>query len=128
VPATSAAQAVAAPSASAPAPAVRLEISNGNGVRGMAADWAQRLRDVQWKSVRLTNAKPFTVPVTRIEVRDDPAALAVARALAERLGLPAPRQAAAGAADLRIVLGWDQRGQPVEGAAQGSAQGARGAP
>jgi tetratricopeptide (TPR) repeat protein len=130
-PAASGSETVAAPVVPvvpAQAPAVRLEISNGNGVRGMAADWARRLRDVQWKSVRLTNAKPFTVSATRIEVRDDPAALAVARTLAERLGLPAPRQASAGTADLRIVLGWDQRGQAAEGTAKGPAQGARRAP
>ncbi|TWI46093.1 tetratricopeptide repeat protein [Pseudoduganella flava] len=124
------------PSAPSEATAVGLEISNGNGVRGMAAAWARRLRDVQWKSVRLTNVKPFAVPVTRIEYRDDPAAQAVARSLAERLGLPAPRPAAAGASDLRIVLGWDQRDAggtwaaqgSAKGSAKGSAQGARRAP
>ncbi|MBB3223772.1 LytR C-terminal domain-containing protein [Pseudoduganella umbonata] len=91
--------------------AVRLEISNGNGARGMAAAWKRRLAGPEWKSVRLTNEKPYAVPVTRIEYRGDANAFAVARALARRLGLPAPQQLANGAArtDLRIVLGWDQR-------------------
>lgn len=98
---------------SAAAGGVRLEISNGNGVRGMAANWARRLQGPQWKSVRLTNVKPFSVARTRIEHARDPDATAVAQALAERLGLPAPKarpdDAPAGRSDLRIVLGWDQR-------------------
>lgn len=104
---------------------MRLVISNGNGVRGMAAAWARRLQGPQWKSVRLTNVKPFAVPATRIEHRGDPDAAVVARALAERLGLPAPRVVPehGTAADLRIVLGWDQR----NGAAQAEKKSAQGA-
>ncbi|HEX8603761.1 MAG TPA: tetratricopeptide repeat protein [Pseudoduganella sp.] len=90
--------------------AMRLEISNGNGVRGMAAAWARRLEGQQWKSVRLSNVKPFAVQATRIEYRDGTGV--AARALAQRLGLPAPRVMPGGGTvktDLRIVLGWDQR-------------------
>jgi hypothetical protein len=93
---------------------VRLEISNGNGARGMAAAWKRRLAGPEWKSVRLTNEKPYAVQATRIEYRNDPDAGIAARALAHRLGLPAPRMlpndaAVAARTDLRIVLGWDQR-------------------
>lgn len=104
---------------------MRLMISNGNGVRGMAAAWARRLQGPQWKSVRLTNVKPFAVPATRIEHRGDPDAEVVARALAERLGLPPPRAVPGdgAAADLRIVLGWDQRNAAAR-AEKKSAQGA----
>lgn len=93
-----------------PQPGLRLEISNGNGVRGMAAAWARdrKITEVGWKSVRLTNTRPFAVPVTRLEYGAE--GEEVARVLAQRLGLPAPRAAAADArADLRIVLGWDRR-------------------
>jgi tetratricopeptide (TPR) repeat protein len=93
---------------------LRLEISNGNGAPGMAAQWKRRLAGPEWKSVRLTNEKPFSVPVTRIEYHGDTGAGVVARALAGRLGLAAPTALPDGAAvvarsDLRIVLGWDQR-------------------
>ncbi|WP_165390805.1 LytR C-terminal domain-containing protein [Pseudoduganella lutea] len=93
---------------------VRLEISNGNGTRGLAAAWKRQLAGPEWQSVRLTNEKPFAVPVTRIEYRGSAEAGVVARALAHRLGLPAPTMLADGSpvaarTDLRIVLGWDQR-------------------
>lgn len=89
---------------------LRLEISNGNGVRGMAAAWARdaRIAAMQWEAVRLTNSRPFGVRVTRIEYGADGAA--VAQVLSARLGLPAPRSSpGAGDADLRIVLGHDRR-------------------
>jgi tetratricopeptide (TPR) repeat protein len=109
---------------------LRLEISNGNGERGMAAAWKQRLAGPQWKSVRLTNAKSYAVAVTRIEYRGDANAAGAALALARRLGLPAPRMLAEGAAgmdraDLRIVLGRDRRGVAApagEMVAQGAVQ------
>lgn len=104
---------LAAPAAPVDAPArggLRLEISNGNGVRGMAAAWARdrKVTDIGWKSVRLTNTRPFAVPVTRLEYGAQ--GEEVARLLSRRLGLPAPRAVAVKAdADLRIVLGWDRR-------------------
>ena len=128
--------------AAAPAPAgnvqstFRLEISNGNGVRGMAAAWARRLRQpafAQWQSVRLTNVRPFAVAVSRIEYRDSGAAGDTARvlatSLATRLGMRAmPADGpAAGLVDLRIVLGWDQRADVAQ-ARKRSAQGSRQAP
>ena len=91
-------------------PGLRLEISNGNGVRGMAAAWARdsKVTQVGWQSVRLTNTRPFAVPVTRLEYGAH--GEEVARLLSQRLGLPAPQAALDSArADLRIVLGWDRR-------------------
>jgi tetratricopeptide (TPR) repeat protein len=52
-----------------PPAAARLEVSNGNGVRGMAAAVAQRLRAEGMQVVRLTNTIPFNVEETRVEVR-----------------------------------------------------------
>jgi len=53
-----------------PSPASpRLEVSNGNGIRGMAAAVAQRLRAQGMEVVRLTNTIPFNVEETRVEVR-----------------------------------------------------------
>lgn len=49
--------------------ATRLEVSNGNGIRGMAAAVAQRLRAEGMQVVRLTNTIPFNVEETRVEVR-----------------------------------------------------------
>jgi hypothetical protein len=54
--------------AAASAP-TRLEVSNGNGIRGMAAAVAQRLRAEGMQIVRLTNTIPFNVEETRVEVR-----------------------------------------------------------
>jgi tetratricopeptide (TPR) repeat protein len=58
----------------APAP-TRLEVSNGNGIRGMAAAVAQRLRAEGMDVVRLTNTIPFNVEETRVEVRGSGAPL-----------------------------------------------------
>lgn len=74
--------AVRAPRASSVAP-TRLEVSNGNGIRGLAAAVAQRLRAEGMQVVRLTNTIPFNVAETRVEIR------------------------ASGEAQLRIVLGKD---------------------
>lgn len=89
---------------------LRLEISNGNGVRGMAAAWARdgRIRELGWESVRLTNTRPFGVRTTRIEYGTG--GQAVAQVLSQRLGLGVPQGVdGAGEADLRIVLGHDRR-------------------
>lgn len=58
----------AVPAAPAAAPP-RLEVSNGNGIRGMAAAVARRLRAEGMQVVRLTNTIPFNVEETRVEVR-----------------------------------------------------------
>ena len=59
----------------APPAATRLEVSNGNGIRGMAAAVARRLRAEGMEVVRLTNTIPFDVEETRIEVRGSGAPL-----------------------------------------------------
>lgn len=73
----------AATAPAAPAGGQRLEVSNGNGVRGMAAAVARRLRAEGMQVVRLTNTLPFNVAETRVEV------------------------GGSGSAQLRIVLGRD---------------------
>jgi len=55
--------------AAGPGAPTRLEVSNGNGIRGMAAAVAQRLRAEGMQVVRLTNTIPFNVEETRVEVR-----------------------------------------------------------
>ncbi|MGB9990202.1 LytR C-terminal domain-containing protein [Massilia sp. SM-13] len=101
----------------APGPtlALHLEISNGNGVRGMAADWARKLRGGAWKSLRVTNSRPFVVARTRVEFA--PQREAAARELAQRIG-GAALQEVKTMTDLRVVLGHDQRPQkemPAQG-------------
>lgn len=98
-----------------PTPALHLEISNGNGVRGMAADWARKLRGSAWKSLRVTNSRPFVVARTRIEFA--PQREAAAQELAKRIG-GATLQEVKTLTDLRVVLGHDQRPQkemPAQG-------------
>lgn len=50
---------VAAAGAAAPARPPRLEVANGNGVRGMAARTAGLLREIGLPASRLTNERPF---------------------------------------------------------------------
>lgn len=98
-----------------PTPALHLEISNGNGVRGMAADWARKLRGSAWKSLRVTNSRPFVVARTRVEFA--PQREAAAQELAKRIG-GATLQEVRTLTDLRVVLGHDQRPQkemPAQG-------------
>lgn len=52
-----------------PAVAMRIEVSNGNGVPGMAAAVARSLRAEGLQVMRLTNTIPFNVEKTRIEIR-----------------------------------------------------------
>ena len=101
--------------APAPEPAPHLEISNGNGVRGMAADWARKLRGSEWKSLRVTNSRPFVVARTRVEFA--PQREVAARELAKRFGGAALLEVKT-LTDLRVVLGHDQRPQkqmPAQG-------------
>jgi len=98
-----------------PALPLHLEISNGNGVRGMAADWARKLRGSAWKSLRVTNSRPFVVARTRVEFA--PQREAAAQELAQRIG-GATLQEVKTITDLRLVLGHDQRPQkemPAQG-------------
>lgn len=108
---TAAATATAASSAAPPDP-VRLEISNGNGVTGAAASLARVARTLDLDgvtTVRLTNARPFTVPRTRIEYPH--AQRALAEALSHQLDIPLKVRRDTAPRDLRIVLGHDS-GRP----------------
>ncbi len=100
------------PALSARAVPARLEISNGNGVAGMAAALARTVAGSGLQVVRLSNVPHFAVPSSHIEyqqVQEE-----AARALAARLGLRAQAQTEArGSADLRIVLGHDLRDPAV---------------
>jgi tetratricopeptide (TPR) repeat protein len=58
-----------APARARPAVAMRIEVSNGNGIPGMAAAVARSLRAEGMQVVRLTNTIPFNVEQTRIEIR-----------------------------------------------------------
>jgi len=101
--------------APSPALALHLEISNGNGVRGMAADWARKLRGSAWKSLRVTNSRPFVIARTRVEFA--PQREAAAQELAQRID-GATLQEVKTITDLRVVLGHDQRPQkemPAQG-------------
>lgn len=98
----------------ASAPALRLEISNGNGVQGMAAAMARRLHGNGVEVVRLSNQRPFAVLQTYIEYGEG--MRAAADMLARRVGRAALQQseqaaqsapAAPRRADIRLVLGRD---------------------
>lgn len=106
--AAASATATAASSAAPPDP-VRLEISNGNGVTGAAASLARTLDLDGVTTVRLTNARPFTVPRTRIEYPH--AQRALAEALSHRLDIPLKVRRDTAPRDVRIVLGHDS-GRP----------------
>jgi hypothetical protein len=97
---------------SAAVPTLRLEISNGNGVAGAAARLARSLEVEGVKTVRLSNLRPFVVPLSRIEYPREQRQ--VAQALGRRLGLRLEQQleqrrAGSAYADMRIVLGHDSR-------------------
>ncbi|HEU4852119.1 MAG TPA: LytR C-terminal domain-containing protein [Telluria sp.] len=101
--------ATAAPAAvgqAQPAP-VRIEVRNGNGVRGMAAATARRISNERLRVVRLTNQKGFSVERTRIEYesgfRD------AASKLAEKFGAATMVEVDnCWKTDMRLVIGKDQ--------------------
>jgi tetratricopeptide (TPR) repeat protein len=85
---------------------LRIEISNGNGVTGMAARMARQLGDTRMKVVRLSNVQHFAVPLSRIEYQQDQQA--AARTLSNRLGVTLlVENQDCRRADVRIVLGRD---------------------
>ena len=87
---------------------LRLEISNGNGVTGLAARWARTLNRAGFRVVRLTNIKPFAETASRIEYR--PQQQAAARDLSERVQVAQVEQCEhCTSADVRLVLGRDVR-------------------
>ncbi len=92
----------AAPAGSVPL----LEISNGNGVKGMAAALGRSVNRGELQLVRLSNQRGFAVQRSRIEYRDGHGA--AARKLAARLH-PAPllQQARVDGVAIRLVIGHD---------------------
>ena len=95
-----------APKDEAPAARPLLEISNGNGVTGMARSMARSLGEGGPKVVRLTNQKGYGVKRTRVEYQ--PAFRGAAEQLAGRVGAAQVVKAGkSGRADLRLVLGRD---------------------
>ena len=88
--------------------ASRLEVSNGNGVAGMAARVGRLLTTQGVPIARLTNARPFVQQATVIQYRDghEEAALRVARNLPV-LALAAPEPTPGLRSDVRVLLGRD---------------------
>jgi Tfp pilus assembly protein PilF len=99
------------PAPAGPAAALRplLEISNGNGITGMARSMARRLGQGGPRVVRLSNQKGYGVKYTRVEYQ--PAFRDAAERLAARVGaaqvVRAPDPGQAARSDLRLVLGRD---------------------
>jgi Tfp pilus assembly protein PilF len=84
----------------------KLEISNGNGVTGMARSMARELGLEGARVVRVSNQKGFGVKLTRVEYQ--PSFKAAAQQLAGRVGAVQVVQAdRAGRSDMRLVLGRD---------------------
>jgi tetratricopeptide (TPR) repeat protein len=89
-------------------PRFKLEISNGNGVLGLAKRVAGRLVDAGVRTARLTNQRPFDQARTEIQYREGHAA--AAGALASKLQHPVqvkPKHDLASHVDVRLVLGKD---------------------
>jgi tetratricopeptide (TPR) repeat protein len=96
---------------SLPPAVARLEISNGNGVTGMARALARQIDAPSLRVTRLSNQPGFAVRHTRIEY--DAAHVDAARRLAQRVGSVHLQEVDHRApANLRLVLGRDlaQRG------------------
>lgn len=94
------------PTPATPTTRPRLEISNGNGVTGMARKLAGQLGQGGPQVVRLSNQKGFGVKLTRVEYQ--PQFRDEAERLAERLGTAQVVAASQrGRTDLRLVLGHD---------------------
>ena len=86
----------------------RLELSNGNGVTGMARRLGEQLIATGLPKARLTNQKPFRQRLTQIQYRDGYAD--VAEALRSRMPNQPPMiktAALRASTDVRVVLGRD---------------------
>jgi hypothetical protein len=86
----------------------RLELSNGNGVTGMAKRLGEQLVAKGLPKARLTNQKPFRQRLTQIQYRDGYADIAAA--LRNRMPNQPPMiktVALRASTDVRVVLGRD---------------------
>lgn len=106
IPAAGAPPQAAVPATAPAAVGNTLEISNGNGVTGMAKSLALQMEDPSLRVVRLSNQKGFAVKQTRVEYQ--PMYRAAAARLAERVGSAATVEASNyKGADMRLVIGRD---------------------
>ena len=89
-------------------PGFKLEVSNGNGVLGLAKRVAGRLVDTGVRTARLTNQLPFNQPTTEIQYRTGygAAAAALASKLQQAVHIT-PKADLASHIDVRLVLGKD---------------------
>jgi tetratricopeptide (TPR) repeat protein len=91
-----------------PTRSFKLEVSNGNGVLGLAKRVAGRLTGAGLKTARLTNQRPFNHATTEVQYREGYAA--EAEALAAKLHHPVQVKRSERLArhiDVRLVLGRD---------------------
>lgn len=104
--------------------AARIEVSNGNGVRGMAALVASQLAARDFRVARITNAGHFGHPETKIYFRDGylQEALRLSRTLAAHPALLL-NNSLPSRSDVRVVIGRDLAARP--GAVVADAAGRR---
>lgn len=97
--------------ASLPSPnsAARLEISNGNGINGMAKSVGKIIGGITLRVVRLTNQAQFNVKTTRIEYREGHEKTARALAAAFGPAIDIKQKNRIFGSDIRVVLGRDLR-------------------
>lgn len=93
------------------APRARVEVSNGNGVTGMARRVGTYLKDSGFAATRLTNQHGFGVAATRVEYRDgyEADARQVAAAMPRSVDI-APSTTLRRDIGVRLVLGKDMAG------------------
>lgn len=93
------------------APRARVEVSNGNGVTGMARRVGSYLKDSGFAAARLTNQHGFGVAATRVEYRDgyEAEARQVAAAMPRSVDI-APSTTLRRDIGVRLVLGKDMAG------------------
>lgn len=93
------------------APRARVEISNGNGITGMAKRVGTYLKDGGFAAARLTNQQGFGVAATRVEYRDGHEAEArqVAAAMPHSVDVT-PSTSLRRDIGVRLVLGKDMTG------------------
>jgi hypothetical protein len=96
----------------APTRSIKLEVSNGNGVLGLAKRVAGRLVSAGLPTTRLTNQRPFEQARTEVQYREGYAAEAATLAgkLQHRVQV-VPRTDLASYVDVRLVLGKDVRSE-----------------
>lgn len=98
----------------APARSFKLEVSNGNGVLGLAKRTARELASAAVRIARLTNQRPFEQARTEVQYRDGYAAEAAELAGQLEHGAQiVPNNNLARGVDVRLVLGKDVQRQAV---------------